>query len=970
MNYSKTPTSSIRLNFWHRGSATFVALAALGLAQPANAQEDSCPLCSKVTGWNSDPNVDPTVPGNQAETVCNVTEVDGAYVESVVYNDIVSPDPNLQFTATDRIVSAGATIAGWSFRVRTAANPDPSWTHTHLSPPPGWPVVWGDPALTSNPSLPKVVLLGNLAVSQSKFDQVKGPDGKIHGPLAGGAVNGACIARSTDGGQSFSFIDNPCLGGTNALGYDGNSMAIVQRHDAPGFSAFASFIDLDRSREAAWIMDNATGNDGFQPDNTTMGNTGSQQLPGDLGNLDTHVRLLAEGENLWKMSFGPNPVGGSCTGLSLNLNIRNRNSGAVSLGCNPVSATGNFGSDAAGTPIKVRSGPEFAFDIGLNEEASPQPEMRYIYTAHDSGGYYLQGGYCPVVNAISTDPADVLGKGCHIVAKWITQPQSSPMEFFPAIKFAKDPVSNRSGWKVTFQGRTPQNTSQLAVFAADLERPTLVPTSPTFNSSGLVVKQITPFQTPCPDVRGGGDGYWGDYDSMTFDPLTGNFVRSFTDSRLGCDMPRWQFTSHNVHVSTVELPLRPRTLNPAPNTPLAGFQFLGLQEQIKYMNTAGDICELYLTLDVPWHPTNLTKDKTGPPAAAIDSGIVAFESTYDQKQHVVYQSPESPPHIYWVAFSNASQSWSAPEDLILSARHNDQNTPAPKDGSPLAGYQTTVNENMLHVDFIDDAGYVHELWYDTNFGTYWHHEDLWIDSSPVNPLIQRVKAVNLVGYVMNSQQHVIWIGEDHNIYEYIHDTKWNLNQLTFNAPAISNSALDGYVSTFGTPSQHVNFIGLASDNKAHVIELYCNQGSTCLPSWPRSDLHSEAGATDAQLALPSSPLVGYQTSYNSQQHVFFVDVNNRVQELIYGNGFPHWTITNDQSHPSLNGLTEIAYDYLHPNNQGGAPKVASGGSHLTGYQTTWDAAKMPHVIYTTDSNEVLELFYYNNKWWWNNLSKY
>ena len=42
-----------------------------------------------------------------------------------------------------------------------------------------------------------------------------------------------------------------------------------------------------------------------------------------------------------------------------------------------------------------------------------------------------------------------------------------------------------------------------------------------------------------------GFGYWGDYDDMAYDPSTCDFVRSYTDSSLGCT-DRKEFTSTNV----------------------------------------------------------------------------------------------------------------------------------------------------------------------------------------------------------------------------------------------------------------------------------------------------------------------------------------------------------------------------------------------------------------------------------------
>jgi hypothetical protein len=973
MNRSKISMFSTRATLLHRFGVVLVTLVTLGIAQQAHAQSDPCDACSSVTGWNPDPSVDQTVSGNQSESVCNVNEVDGDYVESVVYNDVLGSDPNVKFTPTDRIVSPGASILGWSYRVKTPANLNPSWTHAHFSTQPGWPVLWSDPSVASNPGQPKLVIMGSLAAPQAKFDYyldyIKSTDGKIRGGFGDNPspLGGACFFRSTDGGQSFSALD--CFGDTkhdrgfagDSYGhfYDGSSLAIAQREGGSGFSVYAAFND--GIREAVWKKADVTNNDRFQLDDTSMGNTGSQQQHDDsLGEIDMHVRLLADGENLWKMSTGPHDVTTHC----LNLNIRNRNSRPVSLACDATQDGWNFGKDSNDDDLSIRVGPQFAYDIGINENGVP--EMRFVYIGKD-GGYHLQAGYCPVIDAKSTEPTNILADGCSLVTKWRTPYQSDPMVFFPAIKFATDPVSNRSGWKVTFVGRTPENPNQLAVFAADLERPTLVSDSATLDSFGLVVKRVTPLQNPCPDIRKGTGtyGYWGDYDGMTFDPLSGNFVRSYTDSHLGCDIPRSTFTSHNVHVSTVEIPLRPEWSQPIPKSPLTGFQFGSKQEQVKYVNPDNHICELYITNGVDsgtdWHPQDLTQ-KTRAPLVAPESGIVAFETTNDNNQHVFFKEAEgadSLHHIWELVFSGAAPGWMAPNDLIDLAQQNPQKTgdvPNPKAGSPLAGYQTSFNgEHQLHVDYIDDQGYVQELWFDTSFSsTYWWHTNLWTDSGQNGT---RFKAVNLVGYVTtyNNQQHVIYLGEDQNIWEFYLGTQagshWKLQQLTFDATATTVSPLIGYQTTFTNPNQeHVAFI----DKYQHVIELVLNQGAS-LP-WVPHDLYRDSGATSDQLARLSSPLTGYQS--DSQQHIDYIDVNHRVEELVQGGGYPQW-----KAIPLTDKTTNI--------HSGESVPLVGAGSSLSGYWTTW--SNQQHVVYVSPDKDVFELFYnssFGSQWKGNNLTKW
>ena len=521
-------------------------LCVLGWGPSAHAQ------LSTVTPVTALSSSDPSTGGNQAETNCIVNVSNGVATEIVAFND-VEPSSPIVFTDTNRTVFSGFSGQGWAYRARTSANSNPPWIRSQLQPFAGWDVLWGDPSLANNPGLPNYAFMGTLAIPHDKFVFVSTQDGtpnSLQGAFtdALSPLGGACIARTTNGGSAFFIIG--CLRDTTDLGnegdsfghfYDGTSMAVTA-NGAGGFSAFAAFIDTKRNREAVWTMPDVTSNspNPFQFDGTIMGNLGALPLD-SLGPIDTHVRLRASGSDLWKMSENAG---------NLKVNVRNRNANAVSLAFDDaLGAPADFGADAKGTEITLRTGPPFAFDIGVNEQNVP--EMRFVYVAQDAvtRQYRLQGGYCPVSDLTK----------CTTVAQWTTQPQSETMAIFPAIKFAQDLIANKPVWKVTFQGRTPANRTKLAVFSADLVRPDLVPQSASFSTAGLVVTQVTQYQTPCPDIRTADDlgnnlgpGYWGDYDDMTFEPVTNAFVRPFTDSTLGCDS-RQRFTSHNVHVSAVEI---------------------------------------------------------------------------------------------------------------------------------------------------------------------------------------------------------------------------------------------------------------------------------------------------------------------------------------------------------------------------------------------------------------------------------
>lgn len=535
-----------------RTTVVAVTAAAAGLTVTAFSLHvlSAPPVASVVTGG------DPvTRPDNQAETAINISVIGGNRVETVTYNDETGEIPMFAtYPATSRTILSGYSLLGWSTRTRTPANAEPAWTHAKLRPPAGVAALWGDPSIASNPGLPNVVLISSLMVPSSKL-----PPGGIVGAVTGqcSPLGGACMARSTDGGVTFSMVN--CFGDTRDIMqscmtplettkghfFDGGASAVTKVGTT--FVGWGAFIDTDMNRESVWKMSDAaaTPAPAFVRDTGrtgTMGDTGDEGKEGDLGKIGTHERLRADGADLWKMSRDGN---------ILKANIHGRNTPFfVVASDHQIAMDVPFPVDAAMRRVNVRTGPQFAFDIGVNEAG--QREMRFIYAARDASGSFLQGGFCTI------DLAD-----CQRPAQWRMPASGVPLFFHPAIKFGvTDTTTGRGVWRVTAMSAVGGTAT---VVAADLVRPDQVPASPTFNGSGLVLTTLTAPQAPCPDLRifpdgSGGttsSGYWGDYDDMTFDPLAKSFVRAFTDSSLGC-ISRLQFTSTNVHVSTIETPMSTR----------------------------------------------------------------------------------------------------------------------------------------------------------------------------------------------------------------------------------------------------------------------------------------------------------------------------------------------------------------------------------------------------------------------------
>jgi hypothetical protein len=291
----------------------------------------------------------------------------------------------------------------------------------------------------------------------------------------------------------------------------------------------------------------------------------------------------------------------------------------------------------------------------------------------------------------------------------------------------------------------------------------------------------------------------------------------------------------------------------------------------------------------------------------------------------------------------------------------------------------------------------------------WHSNDLTDASSPGS---QRVQGSSIVGYETpwNDQQHVVTIRDDLTIQEHFFTNRWNNSNLTDAAEAATpgidvpeaalGSSLAGYVSTYNTNQQHVIFV---SDN-GHVNELFFTENDD---AWHYSDLTGRVRsrgqlAPDAPL---TTPLVGYQTAFNSQQHVFFLTSNGHIQELFFANNDWNWsnlmqgfgfpaaqptsplvgfvTPSNQQQH-----LTYVAQSNGHVNElffdegqdrwfwgdltalvrmqQPNAP-APRAGSPLAGYETNFNNFQQQHIDFVGEDGHVHEYFFFNGDWEWRDL---
>lgn len=132
----------------------------------------------------------------QAEAVASLGRADQLTdVITVAFNDRTTDPDDPKFiypdgpSGTQRIVKRGASLMGWSYSLDGGQSFDYGG---RVSPPTGWSVIWGDPALATSGS-GFDVYLAELAGSDDEF-----PDS---GELVntGPPLDGFCVAKSSDG---------------------------------------------------------------------------------------------------------------------------------------------------------------------------------------------------------------------------------------------------------------------------------------------------------------------------------------------------------------------------------------------------------------------------------------------------------------------------------------------------------------------------------------------------------------------------------------------------------------------------------------------------------------------------------------------------------------------------------------------------------------------------------------------------
>jgi hypothetical protein len=189
---------------------------------------------------------------------------------------------------------------------------------------------------------------------------------------------------------------------------------------------------------------------------------------------------------------------------------------------------------------KVRTGPQFSFDVGAASTDNGNDAIRVMYTKKDpqTGRLYVIGSF---------GRADL--SNFWPAPQWGTTPgnlNTPGDQFNPNVKSWQGLIGLPPAWKAAYVDRNPKAGDKVQLNQGNLG----------YLRDGTRI--FVPFPAikdipVCPDLR----GYWGDYDDLAHVGFTpggsARFLRTVSDSSLGCAQ-RWQYTSHHVHISGAVFP--------------------------------------------------------------------------------------------------------------------------------------------------------------------------------------------------------------------------------------------------------------------------------------------------------------------------------------------------------------------------------------------------------------------------------
>ena len=496
----------------------------LQITHPSPTQT-GCGYIYPVTGTTAD-----TAAAVQSETAATVANRPDGRRIVVAFNDQTNHGATIQYSTTSRSVFPGASLMGWAY----SDDDGQHWSYGGKVPAPsGYPILWGDPAITSIPDgTGATVFLSNLALPSAMVS----PSGQMVQ-----STGGACIAKSTDGGISFTMYQ--CVSNTDPPRdptghfYDGASMAAT-----PSGAVFAAYEDLDTGQIDVWSAPNPNAQFArIAPPFPTM-------------SPFTHprIRTAADG-SLYAASVFEGVAPDGTSGLFVFINrYVNGAWGTPQRASEPQVLAGvpviNLQSVVLGSALTIRMATQFSFDVGA-ASAGGQDAVRIMATHRDSiGRFFIEGSACA---------ADL--SGCHPVPQWSVGPTIKgrfTLQAFdpvvsaaPSLRFGRLPRASPAAWLSSYYLAGGGASTSVRTGHMYLNYMNGVPVGESIAAPDQL--------TVCSDTRLNGgqpSGYWGDYNGMVPLPrIFGSpaFVSFVTrDQQLGCTH-RWALDGQHQHVAAV-----------------------------------------------------------------------------------------------------------------------------------------------------------------------------------------------------------------------------------------------------------------------------------------------------------------------------------------------------------------------------------------------------------------------------------
>lgn len=426
--------------------------------------------------------------GEQNESEVSISRDGASSVVTVGYNDM-TPSPAIVYTdpqprppgrpipdsrnGSGRELRPGTSLMGWSYST------DGGHTFKYggrVSPPSGWSIIWGDPAMAKLNIDDPNVYYAQISGTTAAFNAAA-PSGAIVNSSPAGALNGYCIARSTDRGVTF-----PAVACTNDVFQDGTALAVA--------------LTSSGRRE---VYVGGEGTRIFRMNGDTMTFDATNPLPQPFASgIGSHPRM--------KVNDGTLYIAGrvGTQGLAFN-RLDAAASGTTWSGQVTVVSDLSPSDVILGNGVKMAFNDQFAFDFGT--DAGGVMRLRVLYMVDDPGfGIGLKTLQC------NTDLT-----GCQTMG-WSTLGQPGD-EYEPSLKF------DNGRWVGMWRQHDLSNGGNtLGHAAGELD---------VVNGTAVLTKRTLSFGVePC---FAGASNFarWGDYDHIgSFG--NGQFFASYTVNGPGC----------------------------------------------------------------------------------------------------------------------------------------------------------------------------------------------------------------------------------------------------------------------------------------------------------------------------------------------------------------------------------------------------------------------------------------------------